>query len=531
MNPPLTPIHSIPNRSKQKKQRTELGRAALELSRENSLAGARRAALSPSAFSAASCSIEVFRQSFIGFSLSLLLMCVPSVRSAELKLGTAAVPINPPVGIGLAGYYHERGNEGVLDDIAAKAVVLDDGQTRTAIVVCDLISMPQWIVVEARQLIETRTGIPGTNVVIAATHTHTAPVLYREWSRDDTDGGAKPVSKEYSHTLPKLIADAVSLANERRQPVRISVAREQESQLAKNRRYWMRDGSVGWNPGKLNPQIVRAAGPIDPEVGVFYAETTAPKPVPMLTFVNYAMHPDTTGGTRISADYPGALSRALALYKGPDMLTLFANGTCGNINHTDVLWAGAQSSPQEATRLGTVLAAAVFKAYPRLQPLTNAVPLRVRREIVKLPLPPFTPAELEAARFDVRTAKDNTRDGFMKLVRAHRILDTAAREGRPQEVEMQVIALGRDVAWVAWPGEIFVELGLSVKAGSPFAHTYNVELANGTIGYIPNKSAYPEGNYEVESARVAEGSGELLVTSALRMLAELSAEANRARQP
>ena len=96
---------------------------------------------------------------------------------------------------------------------------------------------------------------------------------------------------------------------------------------------------------------------------------------------------------------------------------------------------------------------------------------------------------------------------------------------------MQVIALGREVAWVAWPGEIFVELGLSVKAGSPFAHTYNVELANGTIGYIPNKSAYPEGNYEVESARVAEGSGELLVTSALRMLAELSAEANRARQP
>ena len=89
---------------------------------------------------------------------------------------------------------------------------------------------------------------------------------------------------------------------------------------------------------------------------------------------------------------------------------------------------------------------------------------------------------------------------------------------------MQVIALGRDVAWVAWPGEIFVELGLSVEAGSPFAHTYNVELANGAIGYIPNKSAYPEGNYEVESARVAEGSGEMLVTSALRMLAELHDE-------
>ncbi len=463
--------------------------------------------------------------------IMLALIPLPSVAGEELRLGTAAVPINPPVGIGLAGYYHERGNEGVLDDIHAKAAVLDDGSTRAAIVVCDLIAMPKWIVVEARQLIEKRTGIPGSNVLIAATHTHTAPVLYREWSRDDTDGGAQPVSKEYSHTLPRLIAEAVVAAHQKRQPVRVSVAREREAQLAQNRRYWMRDGSVGWNPGKLNPQIVRPAGPVDPEVGVFYAETIAPKPAPVLTFVNYAMHPDTTGGTRISADYPGALARSLALYRGPDMLTLFANGTCGNINHTDVRWASPQSSPQEAARLGTVLAAAVLKAYPRLQPLTNAGPLRVRREVVPLPLPPFAPAQLEAARLDARTAKDNTRDGFMKLVRAHRVLDTAARQGQPLEVEMQVVALGREVAWVAWPGEIFVELGLSVKAGSPFPHTYNVELANGTIGYIPNKSAYPEGNYEVESARVAEGSGEMLVSSALRLLASLFAEATGSTIP
>ena len=460
-------------------------------------------------------------------SILTLLVCLLSfgASGAELRLGVAAVAINPPPGIGLAGYYHERGHEGVLDDIGAKATVLDDGQTRAAIVVCDLISMPKWIVVEARKLVAERTGIPGPNVMIAATHTHTAPVLFREWSRDETDGGAKSVSKNYSQTLPKLIADAVVAAYEKRQPVRVSVAKEHEAQLAYNRRFWMRDGSVGWNPGKRNAQIIRPAGPVDPEVGVFFAETLGAKSAPVLTFVNYALHPDTTGGTRISADYPGALSRALALYKGPDMLTLFANGTCGNINHTDVQWAGAQSSPQEATRLGTILAAAVFKAYPRLQPLTNAGALRVRSEVVKLPRPAFTPEQLDAARFDVRTAKDSTRDGFMKLVRAHRVLDTAAAEGKPQEVEMQVITLGRDVAWVAWPGEIFVELGLSVKVGSPFAHTYNVELANGTIGYIPNKSAYPEGNYEVESARVAEGSGEMLVTSALRMLAELFAEA------
>ncbi len=452
------------------------------------------------------------------------LIAAPAL-AADLKLGTAAVTINPPTGIGLAGYYHERGNEGVLDDIAAKAVVLDDGSTRAAVVVCDLISMPKWIVAQARKQIESRTGIPGSNVMISATHTHTAPVLYREWSRDDSDGGAQLVARDYRERLPALIADAVAAANEKRQPARVAVTKEREPQLAKNRRFWMRDGSVGWNPGKLNPNIVREAGPIDPEVGVFYAETTATKPAPLLTFVNYALHPDTTGGTRISADYPGALSRALAQHKGPEMLTLFANGTCGNINHIDVRWAGPQSSPQEATRLGGILAAAVFKAYPKLERLTNAGALRVRTEIVALPLPAVTEQQLETARFDVRTARDNQPGGFMKLVRAHRVLDIAAREGRPMDVEVQVITLGRDVAWVSWPGEIFVELGLSVKAGSPFKHTYNVELANGTIGYIPNKSAYPEGAYEVESARIAEGSGEMLVTSALRMLTALAKEA------
>ena len=96
----------------------------------------------------------------------------------------------------------------------------------------------------------------------------------------------------------------------------------------------------------------------------------------------------------------------------------------------------------------------------------------------------------------------------MKLVRGQRVLDVAAREGRPFEVEVQVISLGREVAWVSWPGEIFVELGLSVKAASPFPQTYHVELANGSIGYIPNRSAYAEGNYEVVSARCAAGSGE-----------------------
>ena len=108
----------------------------------------------------------------------------------------------------------------------------------------------------------------------------------------------------------------------------------------------------------------------------------------------------------------------------------------------------------------------------------------------------------------------------MKLVRGYRILDTAAREGKPLEVEVQVIALGNELAWVGLPGEVFVELGLAIKKNSPFKRTLLVELANGSIGYIPDRRSYAEGNYEPESARCAPGSGELLVDTALKLLKE-----------
>ncbi len=75
---------------------------------------------------------------------------------------------------------------------------------------------------------------------------------------------------------------------------------------------------------------------------------------------------------------------------------------------------------------------------------------------------------------------------------------------------------------------MFVELGLSIKAASPFEQTHVVELANGSFGYIPNRSAYAEGNYEVVSARCAAGSGEMMVESAIRMLSELAPAAEGA---
>jgi hypothetical protein len=241
----------------------------------------------------------------------------------------------------------------------------------------------------------------------------------------------------------------------------------------------------------------------------------------LATFVNFAMHPDTCGGSQISADWPGALGRVLAGYHGASHVTLVANGTCGNLNHLDCGWAWPQGSPSEQHRIATILGAAVFQTYKHLEPLAGPLPLRARSTTVELDLPEIPPAEIDEAKRTVQHTRDDAGGNFMKLVRAYRALDVADRQGKPHQVEVQVIALGDDVAWVSLPGEIFVELGLSIKKRSPFQHTFLVELANESIGYIPDRRSFAEGNYEPESARCAPGSGERLVEAAVGLLQSL----------
>ncbi len=453
-------------------------------------------------------------------SVLMLLACLAPAPADELRLGTAAVKITPPLDTPMAGYYHRRGSQGVLDDLYAKAAVLDDGKTKAALVVCDLIGLPRGPVLEARRIIAAKTGIPAENIMISATHSHTGPVVIGDTVIDDLVTGGSKLSKDYVEQLPKWIAQAVDEAHRRRTAASVSYGSENEWKLSFIRRYWMKDGTAACNPGKLNPNIIRPIGQIDPQVNVVYAQTAQKKP--LLTYVNFANHLDTTGGALISADFPCTLAKRLADWRGPEMLTIFANGACGNINHVDVTWAEPQGGPGEAKRIGTVLAADVIKVCMRLTPVVDCT-LRVRRQVVQLPLAPFTEDELRQAREIV--ARRGAQASGLELVKAYRIVDVAARHGRPYEVDVQVVALGRDIAWVALPGEVFVELGLSIKAASPFHQTNVIELANGVSHYIPNRSAFPEGQYEVVTSRFAQGSGELLVTTAIRMLTELDKSA------
>jgi hypothetical protein len=446
--------------------------------------------------------------------LVLLLLC-NTAGAGPLRIGRAAVRITPEPGTPMAGYYSIRLATGTHDDLFSKAIVLEKDGVKAALVACDLAALSAGVIQEARKLASRDTGIPAANIMISATHSHTGPVITGRGARDSAYGGSLPILKKYMADLPVRIAESVKLANAGLETARASGGAGKEPSLAFNRRFHMKDGSVGWNPGKLNPSIVKPAGPIDPDVNVVYFESQDARP--LATYVNYACHLDTVGGTEWSADYPFALASILGRVKGSSMLTLFTIGTAGNINHIDVTHKKPQKGHDEAARIGTVLAGEVIKTYTRLSPVSEAA-LRVSSEIVPLALPEVAAADVDRARTIEADVAAGKQVKFLDAVFAFQAIDVAARNGKPWDAEVQVIALGDQIAWVALPGEVFVELGMAIKSASPFPLTIAVELAHGPTTYIPDERAYPQGNYEVVSSRVSRGSGEKLVQSAVRQL-------------
>lgn len=439
--------------------------------------------------------------------LAVIFLLTSAALAAEFRAGRAAVNINPPTG-------WPGGPAGIHDDLHTKALVFEKDGLKTAIVVCDLAVIQKDVVEAARLLIERENGIPPKNVMISATHVHSAfelPIWW-EWEK------APPVMMEYRASLPAKIATAVRQAHQDLQPVRVSAGIGHEDSLSFNRRFLMKDGSARMNPGKRNPDIVRPLGPIDPDVMVAYIESMDGKP--LATFVNFAMHLDTVGGREVSADFPYTLSKLLAEAKGPGMLTIFGIGAAGNINHIDVSSAKPQKGHGEAARIGTVLAAEVLKTFERMTPVEPAS-LRAAYEKVEFELPAIGPGDIERAEALRSRLESSDKPSFLQQMWMQRILETAKRGGKPLETEVQAIAVGDQLAWVSLPSEVFVEIGLAIKRASPFPFTIVDTLASDWLRYTPNRKGYAEGAYEAINTRGAPGSGERLADAATRLLLEL----------
>lgn len=460
----------------------------------------------------------------------------PLAQESELFVGVAEVDITPPV-----GYAQYRGKStGVSDPLFAKAIVFRQGKQKAALVVCDLISITRDFSIAVRTGVSEQTDIPYSNIIVSATHTHTGPryhanindYINRKRSGDLT---SEDVDSYEEKLLQEVIGSIVEASE-----TAVNVIPESGTGYAEgisfNRRFFMKDGRVGWNPGIGNPFIIRPAGPIDPEVGIImFRGTSDNQPVASLT--SFANHTDTAGGTEFSADYPGYLAKVLREGIGVGFVSVFGMGTSGDINHIDVNSEDKhQKGHETVTRpTGEKLAEVVLEELPNLSREVNPL-LAVRSEFVFATLQDYTEEELEWALQEERGPFYEERP-FLQRFRANKIRSLkrmrSSGEAIPPTVgtgdwtipvEVQIFQVGENTAIVGLPGEVFVELGMAIKESSPFETTLVIELTNAGIAYVPTEKAFAQGEYETVNSRLAPGGGELMVESAVRMLNQLHEE-------
>lgn len=426
------------------------------------------------------------------------------------RAAAASTAINPPLGTSLGGYFYERPCTRVHDDIMAKALVLDDGQTKVAIVVCDLQAIEATEVNAARELASKATGVPPQNVMISATHTHTGPQVRRK--------RVVPVNEEYLAALPGMIAQAIAQAHENLRPATARLGEECEDRLVFNRRYRFADGRVAFNPRKQAEGILGPDGPIDPQINVLRLDGDDGEPIAILA--NYSMHPDVMGGNEVSADFPGQASRIVGSVYESHPLVIYMQGACGNTNHRDISDPGEQKGPAEVMRISRVLAGKILAASELSVPF-GGEPIRITRRMLQIAYHPLT-EELRAKA--ARVLKDPKAGDFDRA--QAEAIEKYDLDGRTASVEVQAIRIG-DTAVMGIPGEYFVEYGLSIKEWSPFPQTFVAELANNTFGYIPTQDAFHPGTYEtmpIVSTTLEPSAGVRMANAAGELLRELAGD-------
>jgi hypothetical protein len=424
----------------------------------------------------------------------------------SLRAGAAASNITPPLGVSLNGGMADRKATYVHDELHARALVLDDGARRIAFVICDSCMIPREVIDIAKARASELAGIPADHVLVAATHTHSAPAAASVFQSD--------ADEEYRRFLAVRIGDAVARAASNLRPARAAWGAGKVPQHVFNRRWRLRPGSmppnpfgsrddgVKMNPPRASPDLVEPASPVDPELWVLSVEGTDGRPLAVLA--NYSLHyVGGEGAGHVSADYFGAFAERLEEALGasrldPPFVGILSNGTSGDVNNIDFRVPGAERQPYEAMRLVAAEVAAEALRVVRSLEHRERLALGALRKDLRLGVRRPTAAEMERAKA-VLAAHGG---GPLRTLEEIYARETVLLAAYPEEVEVPLQALrAGDLAIAAIPCEVFVEIGLDIKAESPFPASFTIELANGYNGYLPTVRHHELGGYETWRAR------------------------------
>ncbi len=449
-------------------------------------------------------------------------------KASALQAGFAERDITPKPGMEMPGGYGKVFHQKLHDPCKARAAVFDDGAKRIALVSVDALMVPRHLVMAARKEIAEKCGIAPEAVMIAASHSHSSgPTgMVQPGEYDHASSLARKLAYEqsscadasYLEQVRSEIVAAVEQANAGRAEAMWSVGSGIEDKVAFNRRFHMKNGLVFTHPGKGNPDIVRVAGPTDPQVGVIGIWNTNGDLAGCI--VNFACHA-TTSPPGISANWIYYLERTIRRVMGDKVIVVFLQGFSGDVTQVDNLSQSQERPGDEAARfVGGRVGAEVVKVLLGTE-CGISMPLDAHSQVLRLPRRVPSPERVKQC---VELAqKDPAAVGHTPWVFAKEIvlLDALLAKETSVEVEVQAIQLGPAVL-LSMPGEVFCQFGLDLKAASRFPFTFPVELANGCVGYIPTEEALGEhgGGYETRLTsytNLQADAGRKMLTAALEL--------------
>jgi len=447
-----------------------------------------------------------------------------SVPKRTFRAGAATSNITPPLGSPIIGGFAPFPATHVHDELQARCLVLDDGTTRLAFVVCDLLGINRLVSDEARALIEKELKIPAANVLISATHTHSAASALGKDARM-----VSHTMDEYQRFVARRIVDGVKRAVNTLRPAQIGWGSVRVPEHVFNRRWFMKEGAIPPNPFgaidkvRMNPpsgsaDLVEPAGPTDPDVPFLSVREPDGKPISVLT--TYSLHyVGGVGSGHISADYFGMYCETLAhLLKAdrqtPPFVALLANGTSGDINNISFRKPRGPKKPYEQMRyVAEDVARKVHAALGKLEHRDGARLAALYREPeIATRRPDQEQLDWASKTIAERPAVPGKTD--LTRIYAERTLSLAKNPAK-LKLPLQLFRIG-DAAIGTMPCEVFCEIGLEFKKRCPIQPAWLISLNHGYYGYLPTPRHHKLGGYETWL-----GTNRMEVAASEKMLAQL----------
>jgi len=483
---------------------------------------------------------------------SLLMAVVASVAVSAcadgFRAGFSRVDITPPLGVYMPGYYKIRHTKSVLDPLQINMVAFSDGKKTALVAQIDTEALSDSVADDMRDAIVAATQVDRDAILLHASHTHDGGYLVRKCGHGSngaqTVKGTGPLDDLYIAMCITRAADAAVNAIADLKPARLSVGRSVARRISFGRRYLMKDGKVKTNPGTNNPDIVKPVGTADETVQVLRVDREGGRAI---CVINFQTHPDVVGGETVTADWPGLTRTVFEAATMGEAHCLVLNGTEGDVNHCNVLprpgelnglkrdFDAVDRGYAHAKHMANVLAGAALSVWIKCEAV-SAGDIRFARSEIRVPAQKAKDTDeknlawaekvwsLHEAGKDAEISKwlgCYEMELTTEVARAGRIRNMANHDDW-HRIPVWGLAMG-DVAFGAFPGEPFNDIGVAIRKASPFRMTLLSCLTNGSKGYFPFRDSYEQGGYESATSPFGPSVADDLITGAGALLGALRA--------